>query len=158
MAFQRRSEFRGVLRDVDAVEIARSRQINFKDLADPARRGRHDHDAIGQARGFADVVGDEDDRLAPFLPDLLDIAVELLARHGVERGERFVHQQDPRVRRQGAGQGDALFHSTGELMHICLHELFQTHQVEKEFRDFASFGIAQPGLQFQTKHDVAEKR
>ena len=41
----------------------------------------------------------ENDRLAAPMPDILDILVELLARDGVERGERLVHQQHVRIGR-----------------------------------------------------------
>src|SRR5215470_17455982 len=86
VAFQRCGQFRGVPSNFDAVKIARSRQIHFKNLANASRRRRHDHHAIGETSRLTHVVGDEDDRLAALLPNLLDVAVKLFACHGVEGG------------------------------------------------------------------------
>src|SRR5437879_1050275 len=98
MAAQRAREPGGLLRDLDAVEIARPRQVDVEHLADPARRGRHENYSIGETGGFTDVMRDENDRFAPLLPNPLDVAVKLLPRHRIERGERFVHPEHTRVR------------------------------------------------------------
>ncbi len=63
--------------DLDAVEIARPRQFDFENLADPPRRRRHDHYSIRKTSRFTHIVGNEDDRLTTFLPNLLDVAIEL---------------------------------------------------------------------------------
>ncbi len=135
-----------MLGDFDAVKIARARQRYVKNFADPSRCRRHDYDAIGQARRFPHVVCNEDNRFAALLPNALDVAVKLLARHGVERRERFVHQEHTRVRRQRARQRHALFHAAGKLMHVCFHEFFQADQMKKEFCDLTPFRIAQARL------------
>src|ERR1043165_6620958 len=111
MAFQGARDFPGVFRELDAVDIARTRQRDFELLADPARVARKENDAIGQANGLADIAGTEDNGLPPFLPDALDVAVKLLAGQGIEGGEWFVHEQDARVRRERPGERDALFHA-----------------------------------------------
>ena len=48
----------------------------------------------------------------------------------VERGERFVHQQNRRVDRQRAHEADALLHAAGELVGIMLLEAGQADEVE----------------------------
>ena len=61
------------------------------------RRGRDDaarleqHDARGEPAGFAQIVGDEDDRLAEAASDVAEFALHLGARDGIERAERLVH-------------------------------------------------------------------
>ena len=146
-----------MLSDFDAVKIARPRQVHFKDPANTSRRGRHDHHSIRQACCLTHIVGDEDDRLAAFLPNLLDIAVELFSCHSIQRSERFVHQQHPRVRCQSSSERHALFHAARELMHVGFHEFFEADQIKKEFCDLAPLAIAQTRFQFQPEHYVTER-
>src|ERR1700730_1058320 len=127
-------------------KIAWPRKRHFKNFANAARCRRHDDDPIGQASGFAHIVCDEDNRFAPLLPNALDIAVKLLARHGVERSERFVHQEHTRVRRKGARQRDALFHSAGKLMHVGLHEFLKTNQMKEKFCNLPALRVSQARL------------
>src|SRR4051812_21514272 len=53
---QRRGDAGGVLRDVNAVEIAWPRQIDANDLTNSPRRRRHHDYAIRQTRGLARIV------------------------------------------------------------------------------------------------------
>ena len=52
-------------------------------------------------------------------PDVLDVAVKLLARQRVERRERLVHQQHARIGRERARQRDALLHAARQLVDIA---------------------------------------
>ena len=61
-----------------------------------------DPDAVGQRGGVAEVVGDDQRRQRQGGEDVLQLAAHDAARVGVERRERLVEQQDPRVARQGA--------------------------------------------------------
>ena len=135
-----------MLRDLDAVEIAGTGKFHFEDITQLPRRWRHDHDAIGQTRGFAHVMGDENDCLAALFPNPLDVAVKLFPSHRIERGEGFVHQQHPRIRRQRPRQCHSLFHSAGKLVHVRFHEFFQTNEVKKKFCDLAPLRITQSGF------------
>src|SRR5437868_14625988 len=85
VTFQRCGQFRRMPGDFDAVEIARARQVHFKDLSNTPRRGCHNHNPIGEACRFTHIVRDKDDCLAALLPNLLDVAVKLFACHGIER-------------------------------------------------------------------------
>ena len=57
---------------------------------------------------------DEDDGLARLHPDFLDQQVHLVAREGVERAERLVHQQHGRIDREAAHDRGALLHAARE--------------------------------------------
>ncbi len=50
------------------------------------------------------------------LPDPLDLVVQVVAGHGVERAERLVHEDDLRVLGQAAGERHAVAHAAGELV------------------------------------------
>ena len=56
-------------------------------------------------------------------PEALQFNVHVLARHGVERPERLVHEQHRRIMHQGADNADPLLHAAGELGGIALFEL-----------------------------------
>jgi len=79
MAFQGAGNFAGVLCKLDAVDVARPWKANVELLTDSAGIAREQDHAIGEADGFAHVVGDEDDCFPSLLPDPLNVAVKLLA-------------------------------------------------------------------------------
>ena len=53
----------------------------------------------------------------------LELVVQQVAGHGVERAERLVHQQDVGVLGEGAGQRDPLAHAAGELVRALVGEV-----------------------------------
>src|ERR1035441_679881 len=67
-----------------------------------ARARRHQHDALRQVHRLEYRMRDEDHRAAQRLPQRQQIIVELEAGDLVERGKRFVHQQQLRLGRQRA--------------------------------------------------------
>jgi uncharacterized OsmC-like protein len=77
--------------------------------------GAHDPDAVGEAEGFGEVVGDEDGGLAQGLFEVQELAVQLEAGEGVEGAERLVEKDEGRIGSEGAGEGDALALAAGEL-------------------------------------------
>src|SRR4051794_39247448 len=90
---------------------ARARDVDVEDRLDaPGPRAHHD-DAVGKEDGLVDLVGNEEHRLAGLAPDLEQLLLHELARLGVERGERLVHEQDLRVGGQRAGEVTALLHA-----------------------------------------------
>ena len=91
----------------------------------------HEHDAVGEPNGLANVVRHEDDRLAGRAPDPLDLALEDLARLRVERGERLVHQEDRGVGRERARDRAALAHAAGQLVRVAIAEAPEVHQAEQ---------------------------
>src|SRR5271163_3123283 len=59
-------------------------------------------------------MGDEDDRLARLVPKSLEFYVEVVARHGIERAERLIQQQEIGIDDQRAADGHALAHAAGQ--------------------------------------------
>ena len=74
------------------------------------------NDAGGEAAGFAQIVGDEDDRLAEPARDVAEFALHFGARDGVESAEGLVHQQNRRISGECTGHADALALAAGELI------------------------------------------
>ena len=79
-----------------------------------------DGDAVGELQRLVLVVGDEDGGVAGRVVELAQPAAQLLAHLGVERAERLVEQQHPRLDRERAGQRDALALAAGELAGIAV--------------------------------------
>ena len=76
---------------------------------------RHDRDAIGHRERFFLIVRDVQERRAELFVQRLELELHLLAELEVDRTERLIEQQDGGVEDEGAGQGDALALSAGEL-------------------------------------------
>src|SRR5215831_20883077 len=91
------------------------RQIDLDDARLPPRPRRHDHDLVGVQDRLGDRVRDEQDGLAPRLPDPQELEAHLLARERVERAERLVHQEQAWVGQQSTANGHALLHPAREL-------------------------------------------
>ncbi len=80
--------------------------------------GVHHRDVVGASGDDAEVVRDQHHRHEPFALLLLQ-EVEDLRLHGdVERGGRFVGEQELRTARQRDGDHDALAHAARELVRI----------------------------------------
>ena len=75
-------------------------------LDDPALP--HEHDAVAHPHRLVDIVGDDDHGLLEPAQDLADLFLKPVAGDGVHGAEGFVHEEHVRVRRQGAGDADAL--------------------------------------------------
>src|SRR5262245_11134799 len=104
--------FARVLGKFETVKIARPRKGDFKLFSDSSGMPRKQSDPIREANCLSDIVGNEDNRLTAFLPDLLNIAVKLFTRERVQGSERFIHKQNSRIRGKCPGQGNSLFHPT----------------------------------------------
>ncbi|MNM96029.1 hypothetical protein D3C81_1084930 [compost metagenome] len=91
--------------------------------------GKHG-DAVGHGQGFFLVVGNEDEGDAGLRLDRLQFLTHRLAQLEVECGQRLVEQQHLGMRRQRAGQGDALLLAAGKLGRLALGEAFHLHQRE----------------------------
>src|SRR5205823_13324977 len=117
-AFQGVGNSAGIGGELDAVQVTWSRQLNYEFLLHSSRMRRKKQDPIAQTNRFADVVGDKDNGFAPRFPNALEVAIKLFAGESIEGGEGLIHQEDARIRREGAGQGDALFHPSGKLVNV----------------------------------------
>src|SRR5262249_23068941 len=103
------------LRPLDAAVVA--------DEHPDARRARREHDE-GRADldGLLDRGGDEDDRAAGLAPDPADFLLHDAPVLGVERPERFVHEQDVGLHGQRTGDGRALAHAAAHPAGIVVLE------------------------------------
>ena len=121
-----------------------------RDVGDhPPGACAHHHDAARQVNRFVDAVGDEDGGEAEFLPHPQGVVVELEARHLVERGEGFVHQEQLGTGHHGARNGDAHLHAAGKFARIHLREGCETHVRQRSFNHRACLG---------TRHALQSKR
>ena len=75
----------------------------------------HHQHAVGELHRLGQVVRDEQCRLLQRLLDPQHRVAEQQSRLLVERGERLVHQQDPRLGGERAGDRDALPHAARQL-------------------------------------------
>jgi hypothetical protein len=81
-------------------------------------------------------VGDEEDRLPRagdrgLAPHAQQLEVHLVARHGVQRAERLVHQEQRRIEQQRAAEGRALLHAAGELARALGGEVFEPDEAQQ---------------------------
>ena len=79
--------------------------------------GQHDH-PLAEVDRLVDVVGDEQQGHAEALPHRADQVLEVGPGLRVDRRERLVHQQHPRLVGDGAGDRDPLLHAAGELPRV----------------------------------------
>ena len=112
-------------------ELARPGDLDIPDLSDPTGAWGHEHDPITEAHRFTHVVGHEDDRLAGFLPDAIQVVVELVARQRVEGRKGLVHEQQLGVLREGPSQSATLAHAARQLMRAMLREIDEPHHREE---------------------------
>ena len=118
---------------------------------------REQHDPIAEPHRLAHVVGHEDHGLARLAPHGLELVVEAVARHGVERAERLVHQQHLGVLRERAGERDPLAHAARELVRSRLGEVAEVHHLEQLSVRVRRSSRADPA-QLQRELDVAPRR
>ena len=62
---------------------------------------------------------------------ILEIEDQLIARQGIQRAERLVHQQLRWIVDQGATEGDTLAHTARELMRILVLEAVETNRSQQ---------------------------
>jgi len=98
------------------------------DLLDDA--GVHHHDQVRDAHRLGLVVRDVDGRDADALLQLADLDAHLLAQLGVEVGQGFVEQQQPRLHHQAARERDALLLPARELVRLARGQRLQPGEFE----------------------------
>src|SRR5579872_42411 len=87
-------------------------------------------DARSQQQGFAQVVGDKYRGFMQALLQAQEFTLQLRPRKRIESAEGFIHQQDGRVCRQGAGDSHALPLAARKLTRAARGELLvQSHQM-----------------------------
>src|SRR6267142_581381 len=96
-AFEGVGNSAGIGGELDTIQVARSRQLDYEFLLHPTRMRRKKQDPITQTNRFTNVVGDKDNGFAARFPNALEIAIKLLAGESIKGGERLIHQQDTRI-------------------------------------------------------------
>src|SRR5262249_39011949 len=125
--------------------------------ARPARPARERQEGGGEKRRLVDLVGDEQDGLAAVLPDAHQLRLHDLAGLRVERGERFVHQQDLWIDGQRAGEVDALTHAARELARMVVLESLEADELQELHRALP-FGGAHSARDLAPDDRVGEHR
>ncbi|EKD60920.1 MAG: hypothetical protein ACD_54C00487G0001 [uncultured bacterium] len=100
----------------------------------------HDGNAVADANGLVQIVGDEDSRFAQGFGQLAEFILQLAADQRIQRGKRLIHQDDFRVGCDGAGKADALLHAARQFARIALHPIGQTNAGQGIGRDAAALG------------------
>src|SRR5579864_7691648 len=104
-------------------------------------------------------MSDEENGFLLLAPQADELILHVVARHRIERTEGLIHQDNFRLKRQSAGNGDALPHSARKLVRIFVSIALHVQS------DFAN-PLAGPCLAvaardtsaLQTKGDVIEDR
>src|SRR6185295_1480936 len=120
------------------VERARVRQLDREVVGHPGRPGGEDDDARAEKDRLGDAVGDEEDRLARFLPDPEQLEVHLLARQRIERAERLVHQHELGIVDERARDRRALLHAAGKLVRTLVLGAGEADEREQRARTLAA--------------------
>ena len=79
---------------------------------------------------LGDRVADIEDRHPDLVAQPLEVGQDLLLARGVERGERLVHQQQPRAREQRAADRDALLLAAGEAGGPAIEQVADAEQLD----------------------------
>ena len=79
-------------------------------------------------------MGDVDEGQADLLLDALELDLHLPAQLEVEGAERLVEEEHVGAVDQGAGQGHALLHATGELVRLLAAGVAELDEVERVLR------------------------
>jgi hypothetical protein len=135
--------------------VPRARQIDRDDVADPAGARRHHDHPVGEEHRLGDAVRDEQHRLAALVPDPQELEVHRLARHRVERAERFVHQEQRRLVDERAADADALLHAARELAGVLALEAGEPDEPQVGTRARLELDPVAP-LDLDRQHHVLE--
>jgi hypothetical protein len=93
----------------------------WRSAGNDAARFKQD-DARSKEKSFAKIVSDKNDRLSKAARQCAEFTLKLRARDGVERTERFVHQENRRIGGECAGDADALALASGKFAGMAMRE------------------------------------
>ena len=118
-----------------------------------------DDDPVAEFDGLVEVVRDEDDRLVEFGLDMDKLVLETLAGDGIHGAEWLVHEEDRRVRGEGACHADALLLASRELLGVtaAIFAGFERNEVQK-FVDAFGYPLLVPSEEFGDDGDVFSDR
>ncbi|OIQ64816.1 hypothetical protein GALL_536310 [mine drainage metagenome] len=108
--------------------VTRTRQVHREGLAQTGTRAHFQRDdTIRQHQGFVDIVGDQQDRLLVLAPDTHDFVLQLGTCQRIQCRQGFVEQQHIRVGSQCPRHGDALAHTTRQLLRLFVNGGRKSH-------------------------------
>ena len=119
---------------VDLAQGPRQRERHRVHVPDAARVRRHDVDGLGEKHRLAQVVGHQHAGERAVAPEHLVQLPHLLARERVQRGERFVEQQERRLVDQRAAEAHALAHPARELARLPAFGAVEPDRVQERPR------------------------
>ena len=119
----------------------RGRDANFGGNASRPRR-HHDH-PLRKIDRLEHRMRDEDDGLAQIAPQRQQIVVQPKAGDFIERGERFIHQQDVRIGDERARQRDPHLHAARQFARVGIGKIGKPHLHQ---------GPVDLGIRFQSRH------
>ena len=138
--------------------MSRGRGMVFS--CSPAMRAgglRQHQRAVAQRDRLGDVMGDEDDGLAPEVPKPEQVVLQLHARLRVERAERLVHQDDRRIVDERADEGGALAHAAGELVRIVVLEAGKADRADQHLGARSGL-VVESALHREREQHVLQRR
>ena len=121
----------------------------------------HDAQPVGERERFFLIVSDEQERDADAALDGFQLGADLLAKVGVERGERFVEQQNVGFQYQRSCQRDALAFAARKLRgpaRFLARELHQIQNVANAIADMIAGAAAQAEFDVLAHRQMREKR
>ena len=86
-------------------------------------------------------MGHVDSGHAQFFMQMTQFDLHLITQLFVERRQRFVHQQNPRLKHNGAGDCDTLFLSAGKLVNAPVPKPTKLHSFKRLFDTFFQFAF-----------------
>ena len=115
-----------------------------------------DGDAVAEIDRLLDVVGDEDEARSGLVAHPLQFVLQRGLGHGIERGERLVHQQHLGAQRQRARDLHALLHAAGQLPGIIVGVAVEPNETERVAHPLLDLAARQSA--FQPEGDIARDR
>jgi len=82
----------------------------------------HQHDVGGEPQDFIEIVGDVHHRNGQMVAQGFEVGKHFLAPRAIERRQRFIEQQEPRLGQQCAADGDSLPFASGQLVSASAHQ------------------------------------
>src|SRR5208283_2751090 len=94
---------------------------------------KQNHHLVRYFEGASDIVSHHDRRDPHTLAQIHDKLADNSGHHRIETRGGFVIEDDFRIERKGARQGDPFLHSTAELGRLEVFEIAKTHQFQLHF-------------------------
>ena len=126
--------------------IARLRQVDL-DLVDNVPRTSREHEnAVAHQHRFLDIVRHQNhalDRQLAFGPEIKKVRAQCFGGQHVERGKRFVHQQNIGVHDESACEADTLAHAARQFARIGGFVPIKADQIDAGERPLANLRLRQ---------------